>query len=72
MNLVDPKGSIVLEEEDAITIHAPESPDAYLIDFELLLRAKGDDVKAPENTDLPETPGQTFTAPQEPDDQHPL
>jgi hypothetical protein len=34
--------------------------------------AKGDDVKAPENTDLPETPGQTFTAPQEPDDQHPL
>jgi hypothetical protein len=34
--------------------------------------AKGDDVKAPENTDLPETPGQTFTAPQEPDGQHPL
>jgi hypothetical protein len=34
--------------------------------------AKGDDVKAPENTNLPETPGQTFTAPQEPDDQHPL
>jgi len=34
--------------------------------------AKGDDVKAPENTDLPETPGQTFTAPQEPEDQHPL
>ena len=34
--------------------------------------AKGDDVKARENTDLPETPGQTFTAPQEPDDQHPL
>src|SRR6478609_4799024 len=34
--------------------------------------AKGVDVKTPENTDLPETPGQTFTAPQEPDDQRPL
>jgi putative heme-binding domain-containing protein len=45
VNLIDPKGTVVLEEEDAITIHAPESPDAYLIDFELLLRAKGEDVK---------------------------
>ena len=45
VNLVDPQGTVVLEEEDAITIHAPESPDAYLIDFELLLRAKGEDVK---------------------------
>ena len=34
--------------------------------------AKGDDVKAPESTDLPEAPGQTLTAPQEPQDQHPL
>ncbi len=45
VNLVDPHGTVVLEEEDAITIHAPESRDAYLIDFELLLRAKGADVK---------------------------
>ncbi len=45
VNLVDPTGTVVLEEEDAITIHAPESPDAYLIDFELLLRAKGQNVK---------------------------
>jgi len=44
VNLVDPTDTVVLEEEDAITIHAPESPDAYLIDFELLLRAKGKDV----------------------------
>jgi hypothetical protein len=34
--------------------------------------AKGDDVKAPESTDLPEAPGQTLTAPQESQDQHPL
>jgi hypothetical protein len=36
--------------------------------------AKGDDIKAPESTDLPETPGQTLTAPEEPgtQDQHPL
>jgi len=34
--------------------------------------AKGDDVKAPESTELPTTPGETFTAPQEPADQHPL
>ena len=45
VNLVDPHGAVVLEEEDAITIHAPESPDAYLVDFELLLRARGADVK---------------------------
>jgi putative heme-binding domain-containing protein len=45
VNLVDPHGAVVLEEEDTITIHAPESPDAYLIDFELLLRAKEADVK---------------------------
>jgi len=34
--------------------------------------AKGDDVTAPESTDLPTTPGETFAAPQEPADQHPL
>ena len=45
VDVVDPQGAVVLEEEDAITIHTPESPDAYLVDFELLLRAKGADVK---------------------------
>jgi hypothetical protein len=44
VELVAPNGSVVLEEEDAITIHAPESADAYLIDFDLLLRAKEQDV----------------------------
>ena len=34
----------MLEEEDTITIHVPESPDAYVIDFEFLLRAKEQDV----------------------------
>jgi hypothetical protein len=34
----------VLEEEDAITVHAPESSEAYVIDFEILLRAKERDV----------------------------
>jgi hypothetical protein len=42
--LVEPDGKVVLEEEDAITIHAPQTPDAYLIDFDLLLRAKDKDV----------------------------
>jgi hypothetical protein len=44
VELVAPNGSVVLEEEDTITIHAPESPDAYVIDFDLLLRAKEQDV----------------------------
>jgi hypothetical protein len=44
VELVAPNGSVVLEEEDAITIHAPESADAYVIDFDLLLRAKEQDV----------------------------
>jgi hypothetical protein len=44
VELVAPDGTVVLEEEDAITIHAPESADAYMIDFELLLRAKERDV----------------------------
>jgi hypothetical protein len=41
---IAPDGSAVLEEEDAITVHAPESPEAYIIDFDLLLRAKDRDV----------------------------
>src|SRR6266700_4076180 len=40
VELIAPDGSVVLEEEHAITIHAPGSSDAYLIDFELLLRAQ--------------------------------
>jgi hypothetical protein len=34
--------------------------------------AKGDDVKAPESTELPSTVGETLTAPQGDTDQHPL
>ena len=45
IDLVAPGGAVVLEEEDTITIHAPESPEAYVIDFELLLRAKDRDVR---------------------------
>jgi hypothetical protein len=44
VNLVDPNGKLVLEEEDSITIHAPQSVDSYLIDFDLFLRAKDRDV----------------------------
>jgi hypothetical protein len=44
VNLVDPKGVTVLEEEDAITLHAPESPDVCVIDFDVLLRATDHDV----------------------------
>jgi len=44
VELVAPDGSVALEEEDAITIYAPESPDGYAIDFDLLLRAKHNDV----------------------------
>jgi hypothetical protein len=44
VEFVAPNGSVVLEEEDVITIHAPESEDAYAIDFDLLLRAKATDV----------------------------
>jgi hypothetical protein len=45
VELVAPDGSIVLEEEDTITIHAPESREAYVIDFDLLLRAKEREVR---------------------------
>ena len=34
--------------------------------------AKGDDVKAPESTDLPTTPGETFVPPREPERRMPL
>jgi putative heme-binding domain-containing protein len=44
VELVAPNGNVVLEEEDTITIHSPESADAYVIDFDLLLRAKERDV----------------------------
>jgi putative heme-binding domain-containing protein len=44
VELVAPDGKVVLDEEDAITIHAPDSSDAYVIDFDLLLRAKDQDV----------------------------
>ncbi|HEV8605457.1 MAG TPA: PmoA family protein [Tepidisphaeraceae bacterium] len=40
VELVAPNGEVVLEEEDAITIHAPEDADSYIIDFDLLLRAR--------------------------------
>ena len=45
VELVSPNGEVVLEEENSITIHAPKSPDSYLIDFNLLLRAKEKDVQ---------------------------
>jgi putative heme-binding domain-containing protein len=44
VELVGPDGNVVLEEENIITIHAPESSDAYVIDFDLLLRARERDV----------------------------
>jgi hypothetical protein len=34
--------------------------------------AKGDDLKAPDSTELPSKQGETFNPPQEPADQHPL
>jgi len=40
VELVAPNGEVVLEEEDAITIYAPEDADTYIIDFDLLLRAR--------------------------------
>ena len=44
LELVAPDDKVVLEEEDAITIYAPESAGTFLIDFDLLLRAKGQNV----------------------------
>ena len=40
IELVSPKGEVVLEEENRITVHAPRSETEYQIDFELVLRAK--------------------------------
>lgn len=42
VELVSPEGEVVLEEENAILFHAPESTNLYFIDFDLLLRAKKD------------------------------
>jgi putative heme-binding domain-containing protein len=42
--LVSPDGQIVLEEEQSITLHAPQKTDFYRIDFDFLLRAKAKDV----------------------------
>jgi hypothetical protein len=44
VELVAPDGKVVLEEEDHITVHAPEPSGVYLVDFNLLLRAKEQDV----------------------------
>src|SRR5215211_7746680 len=41
---IAPDGFAILEEENAITFYSPEAADAYLIDFDLLLRAKDRDV----------------------------
>ncbi len=45
IELVAPDNSVVLEEENVITVHAPESTNTYLIDFALTLRAKEKDVQ---------------------------
>src|SRR5262249_23183518 len=42
--LVDTAGRVVLEEEQAVTAYPPESPEFYMIDFDLLLRARERDV----------------------------
>jgi len=44
VELVAPNGTVVLEEEDWITVHAPESPDSYIIDFDFVLHAREQDV----------------------------
>jgi hypothetical protein len=44
VEFVAPDGKVVVEEENKITMHAPESADSYIIDFTLLLRAKEQDV----------------------------
>jgi len=42
--LVAPDGRVVLEEEQMVTVHAPQKADSYRIDFDFLLRAKDRDV----------------------------
>jgi hypothetical protein len=44
VELVAPNGKVVLEEENAIAIRAPEFDGSYVIDFDLLLRAREQDV----------------------------
>jgi putative heme-binding domain-containing protein len=41
---VAPDGTVLLEEEQTLTVHAPEGPNGYLIDFDWLLRAKAHEV----------------------------
>lgn len=45
VELVDPSGTVVLEEENRIVVHAPRSNGNYRIEFELVLRAKERDVE---------------------------
>ena len=45
VELVAPDGTVVLEEENSITVHTPESPDVYTMDYEILLRAKEREVR---------------------------
>ena len=45
IELVAPGGEVVLEEENIIAIHAPESTNLYVIDFTLMLRAKNNEVQ---------------------------
>lgn len=40
IELVAPDGTVVLEEENKITFHALESTETYLVDYDILLRAK--------------------------------
>jgi putative membrane-bound dehydrogenase-like protein len=42
--LFAPDGRVVAEEEQVISVHAPTTPDAYRIDFDLVLRARDRDV----------------------------
>jgi hypothetical protein len=45
IELVAPGGEVVLEEENTVAFHPPESTNSYTIDFILLLRAKDKDVQ---------------------------
>lgn len=45
VELIAPNGEVVLEEENTIVVHAPKSPDSYLIDFTLVLRAREKEVQ---------------------------
>jgi putative heme-binding domain-containing protein len=41
---VAPDGRVVLNEEQAVTVYAPERADTYWLDFEVLLRSRAQDV----------------------------